>query len=308
MRSAAWRLRNRVWSMARPGEQTTVTPEPQSEEASPVDLGLDHLTAGQRIGLRDDSMAGFFNNETGELFRGFPLGGDDLLVDVGCGGGGPLGFASRHAGRIVAIDVTEEAVATARETIRDTGADLDRCEFIVASAEDIPLPSEHASRVMCMEVLEHVDDPAVAMSELVRIGKPGALYLISVPDERSERLTKLYAPKKAFEKPHHIRMFDTGSFRELVAAAGLQILSHDFNGFYKAVWMLMFWVNFERMAEESPDTLPTTFTEDDPLLQQWSRTWDGMLDTPMGAATKTLLDSILPKSQIIVARKPLGNQ
>lgn len=304
MKSSLKRLSAAFARSSRTTPPGSLGPTAQAEHPSPRPTGLDHLTNGQRIGLRDDSLAGFFNSETRELFRGFPLNDDDLLVDVGCGGGGPLGFASERAGRIVAIDVTEEAINEARARLKDAGADMNRFQFFVASAEDIPLPSDHASRVMCMEVLEHVDNPTIAMSELVRIGRPGALYLISVPDERSERLTKMYAHRKAFEKPHHIRMFDAETFSALVRDSGLEILSHDFNGFYKAIWMMMFWVHYMKVGETSPESLPTTFVEDNPMLQLWSHTWNNMLDSPMGPETKALLDSILPKSQIIIARKP----
>lgn len=299
-------VRKAKLAISRLGHELSDPSHTADEQAPPTlaQLGLDHLTEGQRVGLRDDTMGGFFNNETGELFRGFPLSGDDVLVDVGCGGGGPLGFASKFAGHIVAIDITEQAINDAQAYLAGRGADLSKCEFVLGTAENVSLPDSYATRVMCMEVLEHVDDPAVALAELVRIGKPGALYLITVPDERTEVIMKTVAPDAAFQKPHHIRTISAENFEVLVSGAGLEIINHSFNGFYRAMWLAMFWARCKQMSAISHASLPTEFTEDDPILAQWSRSWNELLHTPTGPQIKDLLDSLLPKSQIIVARKP----
>ena len=62
-------------------------------------------------------------------------------------------------------------------------------------------PSESIDKIICTEVIEHVDDPMVALRELMRVGKPGALYLLSVPGQRSEELIKSVAPAYWFESP-----------------------------------------------------------------------------------------------------------
>ena len=165
-------------------------PQPEGTDSASVEglkaLGLDHLNHVQRMGLRDDTLAGFFNNQTGELFTGFQLDMSDMLVDVGCGGGGPLGFAARHAGQIVALDIDPDALEKCRRNL-DPGS-KSQITFMNGSSEAIPLNDEVATKVMCLEVLEHVDDPRLAMSELFRIGRPGSYYLISVPHENSEEI------------------------------------------------------------------------------------------------------------------------
>lgn len=304
MRAFPRKFTLRAAEVHQPMDEVDGHPGTEATTDSDAESSLSHLSEEQRIGLRDDILGGFFDNTSGELFRGFPIGADDLLVDVGCGGGGPISFAARFAKNIVAIDITDQALTKTRVTLEGLGVDLGHFEFVAASAEDIPLPSEHATRIMCMEVLEHVDDPRKALSELKRIGKPGALYLISVPDERSEILMKRIAPKAAYEKPHHIRTFSPEAFENAVSGAGLEILSHSYNGFFRAMWLAMFWVRHPWAGEESLNADPTEFTKGDPALLQWSRTWNDLLDTPMGQGIKTLLDDFLPKTQIIVARKP----
>lgn len=47
---------------------------------------------------------------------------------------------------------------------------------------------------------------------------------------------------------------------------------------------------------------PVTMQAD--RLDSWARTWGQLLDCEHGRLVKDILDSALPKSQIIVARKP----
>lgn len=267
-------------------------------------LGLDHLNHVQRTGLRDDSLAGFFNNQTGELFTGFQLDTSDMLVDVGCGGGGPLGFAALHAGQIVALDIDPVALEKCRKNLEPDS--ISQITFMNGSSEAIPLDDQVATKVMCLEVLEHVDDPHLAMSELFRIGQPGSYYLISVPHENSEEILKRIAPSAAYEKPHHIRVFGADDFKQLVSSSGLEIISHDLLGAFSTITVALYWLTAGRVNANGETQLQTEFVFDNPSIQDWAKAWSFLLDLPNGEDLKGLFDLLIPKSQIIVAQKPMA--
>lgn len=42
-----------------------------------------------------------------------------------------------------------------------------------------------------------------------------------------------------------------------------------------------------------------------PLMESWAKTWQDLLAQPNGLAIKQMLDQFMPKSQVIIARKPL---
>ena len=283
-------------------------PQPEGTDSASVEglkaLGLDHLNHVQRMGLRDDTLAGFFNNQTGELFTGFQLDMSDMLVDVGCGGGGPLGFAARHAGQIVALDIDPDALEKCRRNL-DPGS-KSQITFMNGSSEAIPLNDEVATKVMCLEVLEHVDDPRLAMSELFRIGRPGSYYLISVPHENSEEILKRIAPSAAYEKPHHIRVFGTEDFKQLISSSGLEIISHDFIGAFSTITVALYWLTTGRVNTNGQTQLQTEIVFDNPAIQDWAKAWSFLLDLPNGDDLKGLFDLLIPKSQIIVAQKPMA--
>lgn len=52
---------------------------------------------------------------------------------------------------------------------------------IVSDITAIPRPDASFDAVMCVEVLEHVPDPAQAVAELVRLLKPGGTLLLTAP-------------------------------------------------------------------------------------------------------------------------------
>jgi SAM-dependent methyltransferase len=273
-------------------------PAPVSESLAPSleELGLAHMNETERVGLRDDVLRGFYNNETGEVFTGVSITADDIVVDVGCGSGGPLQFLSTRGARVTAIDVSEEAISVARDAVASQGGIVD---FVLAPTQEIPLPDNYATRVVCMEVLEHVDDPEYSLSEMFRVGQSGALYLLTVPDAIAERIIGGVAPPSYFEKPNHIRVIERDQFENLVRGAGLEILKHDYSGFISTFRLAMLMMRGHTNSKGEPD-----LKAEDEFLLKWARMWNEMLDCPEGREMKDMLDYLVPRSQIIVARKP----
>jgi len=170
----------------------------------------------------------------------------------------------------------------------------------------LPLADGCASKVVCMEVLEHIAEPEPFMAELVRMGRPGAQYLLSVPAPAGEHLQKGIAPASYYQSPNHVQIFSAERFAALVEEAGLVIEHRQASGFFWVMGMIFFWAG-ERAAGRDPggavrDRIQPPFM---PLMESWARTWQDLLTQPGGLAIKQTLDSFLPKNQVIIARKPL---
>jgi SAM-dependent methyltransferase len=242
------------------------------------------------LGLKDASLSGWYNSETGELFTGFTVGPDDVVVDVGCGDGGAASFCARQGAQIILADVDAPRLAATAARVREAGGT--RVELHVTDASPLPIASGTATRVICTEVLEHVDDPAAFAAELARIGRPGALYLITVPGTAQEHVQERLAPPSYFEKPNHIRIFAEAEFHETIEKAGLVIEGQGKYGFFWSVWFAILW------QTEAP------IGGNHPTLQLWADTWNQVLDGKDGPRVKAALDDVLPKAQVVVARKP----
>jgi SAM-dependent methyltransferase len=117
---------------------------------------------------------------------------DMRVLDAGCGIG--YGAAMLHgagASEVVGVDVSETAIEIARSRVPD-GVWLE-----VADLVDLPFPDDQFDRIVCFEVIEHVDHPELVLDELARVLAPGGLLLISSPNRDR------YVPGN----PHHKREF-----------------------------------------------------------------------------------------------------
>ena len=151
-------------------------------------------------------------------------------LDVGCGDGARYGARVRASGvEIHGVDISEVAVASARERGIDAR---------VASLTE-PLPHGDASFdvAICLEVLEHLVNPAVVTREIARILRPGGLALLSVPNSAfwttrvelmfSGRFNPRGSPvtQRAFPwRDPHLRFFTLTSIEAMLAESGLRVV------------------------------------------------------------------------------------
>lgn len=266
--------------------RTESTPPPISKA-----MHMGKPSCARDVGLFDSVLEGWFNNATGEIFTGVPIGPNDIVVDVGCGEGGAIAFCGRQGAHVIAIDHDEESLHITRQRLRETTARQQEC--CVSLAEQLPVADGVATRVLCTEVLEHVDDPFVVMQELVRIGAPGSIYLLTVPDPVAEGVQQKLAPSSYFQKPNHVRIFSREAFAALASEVGLEITYQEYTGFYWSVWWSMFWACKVDFSDPQH-----------PALEHWSKAWDELLHLPEGRRVQEALNAVMPKRQVIVARKP----
>jgi ubiquinone/menaquinone biosynthesis C-methylase UbiE len=107
---------------------------------------------------------------------GFAIAGADVL-DIGCGDAGvPIAFAEAGA-RAAGIEPHEPSVQRGLVRVREHGVSVDLRQGV---AEALPYPDASFDLVLLDNVLEHVRDQAVTLSEVRRVLKPeGILYLVT---------------------------------------------------------------------------------------------------------------------------------
>ena len=84
-----------------------------------------------------------------------------------------------HEAKPVGIDLSSLLVAESRTRLAGRGGMIAQ-----ANAEQLPFPTSHFSRIICTEVLEHVQRPEVVLEEIARVAKPDAIIVISIPNEK----------------------------------------------------------------------------------------------------------------------------
>lgn len=102
---------------------------------------------------------------------------DKRVVDVGCGGGILAESMSAKGARVTGIDLSDKALKVAKLHQLESGAQVDY-RFIAAEALADEAP-EQFDVVTCMEMLEHVPDPASTMAACARLVKPDGWVFFS---------------------------------------------------------------------------------------------------------------------------------
>ena len=104
-----------------------------------------------------------------------PLEGKTAL-DVGCGAGLLAEPLARLGARVVGIDAAPELIAVARDHAEAMGLEIDYRAGAVEKLEG------RFDLITCMEVIEHVADPAVFVGALAKRLAPGGLLVLSTPN------------------------------------------------------------------------------------------------------------------------------
>jgi 2-polyprenyl-6-hydroxyphenyl methylase/3-demethylubiquinone-9 3-methyltransferase len=104
-----------------------------------------------------------------------PLAGKRAL-DVGCGAGLLAEPLARLGAAVTGVDAAPENIAVARAHAEGQGLAID---YRVGSVEALDARFE---MVTCMEVIEHVADPAGFVRGLARLLAPGGLLILSTPN------------------------------------------------------------------------------------------------------------------------------
>ncbi len=102
---------------------------------------------------------------------------DKTVLDVGCGGGILTESMACAGAKVTGIDLSEKALSVARLHLFESGHSVD---YRLISAEDLAaeMPA-HFDVVTCMEMLEHVPDPASTIAACAHLVKPGGHVFFS---------------------------------------------------------------------------------------------------------------------------------
>ena len=151
-----------------------------------------------------------------------PLEGKSAL-DVGCGAGLLAEPLARLGASVTGIDATPEVIAVGRDHAAAMGLEIDY------RAGDVQELEGAFDLITCMEVIEHVADPAAFARSLARRLAPGGLLILSTPNAtRWSRLMMITLGEGLGKIPRGTHDFDKfiapERMKELLADAGLRCL------------------------------------------------------------------------------------
>ena len=136
------------------------------------------------------------------------------VLDAGCGEGETLErLGGLLTGTVTGVDLNPDSVEFAAKRVPSG-------DFLVGDLTALPFEDDSFDLVLCLEVLEHIPDPAPALAELSRVSRGD--IVLSVPSEPWFRLGSL-ARGKYLEgwgnHPEHVNHWNPRSFRDFLGAS-----------------------------------------------------------------------------------------
>jgi ubiquinone/menaquinone biosynthesis C-methylase UbiE len=206
--SVGWR---RVW-------------EHESREGVP-DFELDRGISprGQELeALSEEELLGFIEPRNSET-----------VLDAGCGTGVNVLRLHARVKRVVGMDYALGSLQRCRRRIKTQ--QIANAELCLSSVAAIPLPDSSVDKILCLSVLQYLDDPELhrVLKEFVRILRPGGVIILHVKNSASLywltlRLAK--GLKSLLGRPtrtYHVRSFRW--YSSALAAVNCRIV--DYNSF-----------------------------------------------------------------------------
>ena len=147
------------------------------------------------------------------------------VLEVGCGAGATLKWLKDcgRAGRISGIELNHEAAELAF-------ARLDKVYAGNANMHLKNLMPESQDMVLCLDVLEHLQDPWQTLKQVFELVRPGGHVVVSLPNVRhsSVLLPLLFKGKWQYTEAGimdrtHLRFFTRQSALELLNQAGFSV-------------------------------------------------------------------------------------
>lgn len=217
----------------------------------------------------------------------------ETVLDAGCGGGRhSIEFIIRGA-RVFSLDMDMECLRKTRFELAamiQQGAAHGQACFQVHSGDALRLPfrDETFDRIICAEVMEHVDDDHLACRELTRVLRKGGHIAITVPTYFSEMLYDALTYEYFTSPGGHVRKYLPKKLASIMRENGLVIYDIDFrHAFHTVYWLIRSVVGLH--------------LNDHPMTKGYRKFLTLGLFSPFMRKAERFFDNFFPKSLILYA-------
>ena len=231
-------------------------------------------------------------------FDRLEVGAGTKMIDVGCGAGRHTFEAFRRGADVIGFDQSAsdlndvDEILQAMKTQGEAPASA-KGEAVKGDALELPYGDGTFDCVVASEILEHVPADDRAISELVRVLKPGGALAVTVPRWLPERICWALSDEYHANEGGHIRIYRADALRDKVLAHGLRLTHTDHaHALHAPYWWLKCFVGTEKSAH--------------PAVSAYHKmlVWDMMSQPWLTRTVESALNPMIGKSVALYFRKP----
>jgi|WetSurMetagenome_2_1015567.scaffolds.fasta_scaffold62545_2 SAM-dependent methyltransferase len=156
------------------------------------------------------SLTGALSLERLEFLKKHPIKGS--LLDAGCAGGAYAKYFSERGTLVTGVDNHGCFLEHASKHLSPT------CNFACADLQRLPFPDKSFDYSLCLDVLEHVNDDRIALTELIRVTREKVF--IAVPQEDS-MLSDYGLTLAPYRDSTHLHYYTLGSLEALFRSVNI---------------------------------------------------------------------------------------
>ncbi len=224
----------------------------------------------------DSGTAHSFNIRMQRVYELFGQRRDGKVLDIGCGPGITAEHLVKSGFEVYGVDISPEMINECRKEF----GHLSAAHFSVGKIEAMEFPDSFFDVVLCVGVVEYVDDDLAAIKEMARVTKPGGTIIVTLPNRVSpyrvwqrtvyRGLRAAVRALRGSAPPPEVvhREYSRASYVRLVESCGLKVTTVLYYNFSLLLFPLdrLFpglavrvsrW--FERFARSGPSWLGTGF-------------------------------------------------
>lgn len=217
---------------------------------------------------------------------------------MGCGAGRHAFELYRRGADVVAFDMDQEeldGVARMFDAMRlDEEAPADAsARTVQGDALALPFPDDTFDKIVAAEVLEHIPNDMAAMTELMRVLKPGGQLAVTVPSWLPERICWALSEDYHTAPGGHVRIYTRAELEAKLKKTGFRVDGHHHaHGLHAPYWWIKCAVGVNK--------------DEHPLAKAYHQVlvWDIMKRPTATRLAERMLNPLVGKSVVVYLTKP----
>ena len=228
-------------------------------------------------------------------FNTLALNHGDHILDIGCGEGRHIIHACLEYNVLgVGVDLSQKDLLTAAERFQPFAHYNPNSQFFLqqTDATRLPFADNSFDKIICSEVLEHIENYSGVLQEIKRVLKPRGTLGVSVPRAWPEKICWALSEPYHLVEGGHIRIFNARNLQTEIEALGFLFQQrHWAHALHSPFWWLkcLWW-----------DT-----QENSRIIKAYHRllVWDLMQKPWLTQTLEKLLNPLLGKSVVMYFKK-----